>query len=167
MSARVIGVGQRLAGDDGVGIRVAERLRSLDLDDVQVDFVASTTELIARLTGVDRVIVVDAVLGSGALGHLHVATPEDFDAQQLVAISTHGLDLPAAVALARALYPESVAPEIQIVGLEIERPERLAEELSLTAAAAVEAAVRAVVAMLGENTSGGHECTSHPSPGKF
>lgn len=166
MSARVIGVGQRLAGDDGVGLRVAERLRSLDLEDVQVAFVASATDLIAKLTGVERVIVVDAVLGCGEPGRLHVATPEDFDAQHLVAITTHGLDLPAAVALARVLYPESVAPEIRILGIEIERPEALAEELSPPATASVEAAVRAVVGMLRENTPGGNECTNHPSPGR-
>lgn len=164
MSARVIGVGQRLAGDDGVGVRVAERLRSLGLEDVEVAFAASATDLIAALTGVRRVIVVDAVLGSGAPGHLHVATPEDFDAQRLVAITTHGLDLPAAVALARALYPDTVAPEIQIVGIEIERPEALAEALSPPATAAVEAAVRAVVALLRADTSGGNACTSRPSP---
>ncbi|MFZ6182798.1 hydrogenase maturation protease [Nannocystis pusilla] len=164
MSARVIGVGQRLAGDDGVGIRVAERLRSLDLEDVQVAFIASTTDLIAALTGAQRVIVVDAVLGVGEPGRLHIATPEDFAAQHLVAITTHGLDLPAAVALARALYPETVAPVIQIVGIEIERPATLDEELSPPATAAVEAAVRAVVVMLRAATSGGNECTNHPSP---
>lgn len=164
MSARVIGVGQRLAGDDAVGLRVAERLRSLDLESVQVAFAASATDLIAGLTGVRRVIVVDAVLGAGEPGHLHVATPEDFDAQHLVTITTHGLDLPAAVALARVLYPETVAPEIRIVGIEIERPERFAEALSPTVTAAVEAAVQTVLFLLRENASGGNECTSHPSP---
>ena len=164
MRARVVGVGQRLAGDDGVGVRVAERLRGLGLEDVEVAFAASATDLIGALTGTRRVIVVDAVLGAGAPGHLHVATPEEFAAQRLVAITTHGLDLPAAVALARALYPETVAPEIQLVGVEIERPAGLAAELSPRATAAVEAAVRAVMALLREDTSGGSACTSRPSP---
>jgi hydrogenase maturation protease len=166
MGARVVGIGQRLAGDDGVGLRVAERVRALDLPGVEVASAASATDLIAALEGPERVIVVDAVLGPGEPGRLHVAAPEDFGAGRLVAVSTHGLDVPGAVAMARALYPETVAPSIRIVGVEIARADRLGEGLSAEVAMAVEGAARAVIDLLCEGADGGTECTSHPSPGR-
>ncbi len=145
MVVRVIGVGQRAAGDDGVGPAVIDVLRREGAGEgVDLCEVNDPSALLPLLSGARRVILVDAALGGGGPGTVHVLAPEALAAHGVAPISTHGLSVGQALGLAHALTPESVCRDIRIVAISVERPACLAYGLSPEARAAVPRAAEAV-----------------------
>ncbi|WP_153820590.1 hydrogenase maturation protease [Polyangium spumosum] len=145
MVVRVIGIGQRAAGDDGLGPAVVDALRSEGaLEGVDLCEVNEPSALLPLLSGARRVILVDAALGGGEPGAVHVLAPEALLGGEIAPISTHGISVGQALGLARALEPEVVCQDIQIVAVSVERPACLAYGLSPEALAAVPRAARAV-----------------------
>lgn len=115
---RVIGVGNRHRRDDGVGLVVAERLRSEAGSGVVVmESGGDAAELIEAWGGVSRVIVIDAVHSGAAPGTVvrvdAIREPLPADAFQT---STHAFGLAAAVELARALG--QLPPVLVVYGIE-------------------------------------------------
>jgi hydrogenase maturation protease len=150
LRALVIGLGQPAGGDDGVGIAVIVRLRAEgEVEDVAFETATDASALVERLQENVPVVVVDAVVGGGSVGDVLVVAPErlDGDARPL---STHGLSVAQAIALARAVAPESVSSMIRIVGVVIAPPERGSTSLSSEVAAAIPAAVTTVRTLLRE-----------------
>jgi hydrogenase maturation protease len=152
MSARVIGLGQPAAGDDGVGIAVLERLREMGVPEgTELLEAREATALIALLETEKPVVLVDAVVGQDSVGEVL-----ELDGMALGArphgprlLSTHGVDVGQAIALARLLSPGAIASSIWIVGVTIERPDRYVHGLSPEVLAAVPHAARAVLTRVG------------------
>jgi hydrogenase maturation protease len=148
MAARVIGLGQPVAADDGVGIAVVRRLREMGVaPGVELFEAAEPTAIIPLLATPAPVILVDAVIGGGSPGQVLELSPERLDPRRPMPLSTHGVGVVQAVALARTLSPEAVSPRIRIVGVTIARPDRYRHALSPAVAAAVPRAAAAVVAL--------------------
>jgi hydrogenase maturation protease len=137
LAARIIGIGQPMAGDDGVGIAVADFIGSrTDCADIEVVRIAEPSRLVSMLTdGADPVILIDAVLDAGKVGRVVVLDPQGRPKAKL--LSTHGVGVREAIALARTLEPQQVASRIAIVGVTIGRVRRSGEKLSDEIAAAV------------------------------
>jgi hydrogenase maturation protease len=148
MSARVIGLGQRAAGDDGAGLVVLEALRAQGLPEgIELHEAAEATAIVPLLETKGRVILVDALLGAEP-GAVLTLSPEQLEEGGLSPLSTHGVSVAQAIALARMLSPE-VSPEIRLVGIGVRRPERYSHELSPEVLRAIPRAVDAVLALLG------------------
>jgi hydrogenase maturation protease len=149
MLVRIVGIGQRAAGDDGAGPAVLDRLRADGLcgPDVKLCEAAEPSALIPLLLGARRVIVVDAALAAGAPGEVLVVRPEDIETRPLSSVSTHGMSVGQAIALARVLFPDAVCADIHVVAIAAERPCGLSYGLSERVAAAIPAATRAVLAL--------------------
>lgn len=148
MSARVIGLGQRYGGDDAAGIAVIAHLRELGCPaGLELVEIHDASALVDALCTPLRVVVVDALLGRGRPGTVHLLSAASLGASALTALSTHGLDLPQAIALAEALHPEAVSRDIAIVGVEIARVERFHRGLSPEVEGAIEAAAQRVLAI--------------------
>jgi hydrogenase maturation protease len=137
LTARIVGVGQEWAGDDGVGIAVIAWLRRA-LAPVDLVETAEPTQLINLVTdGADPVVLVDAILDDGTAGRvmlLDAQIPGRYTARLL---STHGMGVMDAIELARIAHPDRVAKRICIVGITIRGASRAGKGLS----AAVENAV--------------------------
>jgi hydrogenase maturation protease len=145
---RVIGLGQAAAGDDQVGLAVIEHLRGAGApDDVELLTAAEPSALLPLLETPAPVVLVDAVLTAPA-GEVLVLEPEELEQRGLSTMSTHGLGVVQAVALARLLSPAAVSPSIHIVGVSISRPERFQQGLSPEVAAAVPRAAEHVLRTL-------------------
>lgn len=101
----VIGVGNRLRGDDGAGVAVAARLRDQVPPGVEV---VSCDEEPSRLMeawdGADSVVLVDTVSSGAPAGRLHrfEAGDEAIPARTFRS-STHAIGIAETVELARAL----------------------------------------------------------------
>lgn len=143
MNPRVIALGQRLAGDDAVGLAVADRLRAAGVPVIEV---ASATDLVTALEAPGDVVLVDAVLGDEP-GRVLVVTPEQLGRDGIAAVSSHGIDVPAALALAATLYPETANRVVRLVGIVIARAPRFTEGLSPAVDNAVHTAVERVLAL--------------------
>jgi hydrogenase maturation protease len=78
MRTMVLGLGNTIFKDDGVGIRVAAELKQLVNDK---NITIQSTELagmdmLETLSGYDRVIIIDAIQTGGSVGEIYRLTPE-------------------------------------------------------------------------------------------
>ena len=145
-STLVVGLGNPILGDDGVGWRVAESMRAR-LNDPDVEVLCLSLgglALMEHLAGYRRVIIVDAMTSGAPTGTLHRMTAREMDELSVQhTASVHDLSLSAALALGRELGLE-LPEEIQMVGVEA-RPEfEFGETLSAAVAAAMPVAACAV-----------------------
>jgi len=143
----VIGLGNPLLGDEGIGVRVAEELRGLELPS-GVDVIDGGTAglgLISLMEGYQRVIIVDAADMGRPPGSVVRFTPTEVQFRTVEApLSLHQIGLGGVLALAEAL---GISPgELVIIGVQpgqVEMGARLSPE--------VEGAIPQVIGMvLGE-----------------
>jgi hydrogenase maturation protease len=165
----VVGVGNEDRGDDALGPLAARLLGDMLTGDVGggpdgpppdlevVDWTGDPLGLLDRWDGVDRLVLIDAVVSGAAPGTTRRFGPDAPFARTSEA-STHGLGLAEALALGRALgrLPE----RIEVWGI---------EAVEFTAGApltpAVAEAVLALVARLGEELGGvAPESAPRPAP---
>jgi len=148
MKTLILGLGNPLLGDDGVGWRVAEQIRSQVTDpEVEVDCLAGGgLSLMERLIGYDRAILIDAMFaGQAPPGQLSC-----FDLEQLSdptaghLSSAHETSLKTALQLGLKLGL-SLPAEVRVVAIEAQHVYDFSEELSAPVAAAVPTAVQCIV----------------------
>jgi len=109
----VIGVGNVLVGDDGVGIAVVELLRSgsLPKNVSIIDMGTGGLGLIHALAKLDVAIIVDAVDFGGCPGETRCFSPGDVRSlKESTGLSTHECDLLNAIELSKELgeLPETI-----------------------------------------------------------
>lgn len=130
MQVRVIGVGNLLMGDEGVGVRVVEYLveRGMLPEGVEaVDGGTGGLKLIPYLEGVDRVVVVDAFKGNGRPGSIYRFDIEEIPSRTLQKLSLHEVDLREVFSLFTLM--KGRRPAGRIVGIE---PGMIAHGMGLT-----------------------------------
>ncbi|HEM55213.1 MAG TPA: hydrogenase maturation protease [Thermodesulfobium narugense] len=102
MKILVIGIGNELQGDDGLGVHVIKELKKVSLPD-EVDLLAGGTsgsDLIVYFEGVDFAIFVDAVRGGNKPGTIYKYKPEEMKYQKSIALSPHQIGIPETLSLA-------------------------------------------------------------------
>lgn len=142
----IVGVGQSLAGDDGVGIAVARRLRDEGLRVREATDASVVLDLLAEGA---RVVIVDAVVGGGAPGDV-LRLRADSLAEGVRPLSSHGVGVVDALSLARTLYGDEAARRVALVGVVIERPGAFTEGLSRAVEDAIECAAKTARALAEE-----------------
>ena len=157
----LVGVGNRLRGDDGVGLEVAHRVAGLHLDGVDV-VVAEPLDLVDLLVGHQQVVVVDAARPDGEPGRVRVHAVDADAIEDRRDASTHGIGVGQALELARAFggLPERLV----VVTVEAHRVD-VGAGLSEPVEAAVDQAVAAVLAALGVRDLGPDPGRPRPLPG--
>ncbi len=146
----VVGLGNPILGDDGVGWRVIDELDELEHDEASLQQACvGGVSLMELLVGYRHAIIVDAIIDPdaepGSVWCRPLSAVETQDASHLD--STHDAPLPAAIEAGRALG--AVLPsDIEVVGIVIERGDVFGEQLSDVVAAAVPVAAAAVVGAL-------------------
>ena len=143
---RVIGVGQRAAGDDAVGLAVASEVARL-APDVECHLAGDAMAIVPLLATTLPVVVVDAVLAAPP-GQVLVLALDDVQAGAAMAMSSHGLGVRQAIELARVTEPETTAREVSVVAVTIARPGAWQDGLGPDVAQAVPHAARQVLALL-------------------
>ncbi len=156
MKAVVIGVGNRLRGDDGVGLAVCDLLLEDPPSNTEVyGFEHVPAELCEHWEGASSVVLVDACVSEGsepgAIRRLNARdTPLAADTLRL---STHGFGLAEAIELARSL--DALPPRLCVYAIEGRSFER-GEGLSPAVAAAAKTVAAQIRAELEAS------CTSAP-----
>lgn len=154
--ARVIGIGREIAGDDGVGPAVVRALQAMGAPPgVAWHPACEPTAIIPLLETTAPVILVDAVVGA-APGQVLVLTPEELEGHGVAPLSSHGVGVVQAIALARILAPDAVTARLHLVGIAIPPPTAAAPRptdqpppwLSPPVAAALPLAAQAVLRLL-------------------
>ncbi len=157
----VVGLGNPILGDDGVGWRVAEAVQTA-VPHTKVEFLAlGGLSLMERLIGYDRVIIIDSIqTENGRIGDVTTfplqALP-DLSAGHTTAV--HDTSLQTALALGRQMGAP-LPDDIMIVGIEAARVYDFSDELTPEVEMTIPQAVTAVLELL--HTTLEIECLSTP-----
>jgi len=147
----ILGLGNPILTDDGVGIHVVRALaaRLNHRPDVEVAEVSlGGLRLLEAVTGYERVILIDAIqTGEGKAGEVYRLAPADFQ-RCLHVSSSHDLDFGTALELGRQMG-FSVPQEIVIFAVEVEDVLTFGEQCTPQVQAAIPDVVEAVLAEIG------------------
>lgn len=154
MKTLVIGLGNPILGDDGVGWRVVEEIarKTADRNDIEVDTVSlGGLSLMERITGYSRVILVDSFF----TGKKPIGTVCMFPLTELSELSSghttaiHDTSLRNALNVGRSMDISLPRDEdVLIVAIEAENVFDFSEILSPQVEAAVPQAVEAVLQLI-------------------
>ncbi len=154
MKTLVIGLGNPILGDDGVGWRVVEEIarKTADRTDVEVDTASlGGLSLMERLTGYERVILVDSIFSgkkpTGTVSLFHLEDLPDLSSGHTTAV--HDTSLQNALNVGRSMdIPLPRDGDVHIVAIEAENVYDFSESLSVPVEAAVPRAVEAVLQLI-------------------
>ena len=105
MKSLVLGIGNPILSDDGVGIKVAQEVgKKLDNPQITVsETSAAGLSLLDSIVGYDKVIIIDAIqTEKGKVGRIYRMKPEDFSFAKHVS-SPHQINLITALELGKVL----------------------------------------------------------------
>jgi hydrogenase maturation protease len=163
MKTLIIGLGNPILGDDGVGWVVAEQVRSVLLNpqsaihnpqSIEVDCASlGGLSLMERLSGSERVILVDAIFTGtqpvGTVSRFSLTALPDLSAGH--SASAHDTSLQNALQVGRDMHillPKN--EDVTIISIEAEAVYDFSQELSPSIAAAVPVALKKVLDMITE-----------------
>ncbi|MCX7920292.1 MAG: hydrogenase maturation protease [bacterium] len=151
MKTLILGLGNDILCDDGVGIHIANQIKEILASRAefrnphfanrnQILDVKTTTlagfNLLDLLTGYDRVILIDAIkTNTGKVGEIYQLTPDSFKTTPRL-FSFHDIDLPTALELAKRLNIP-MPQEIKIFAIQVQDTETLSETCTPEVAAAI------------------------------
>jgi len=154
MKTLIIGLGNPILGDDGVGWRVVEEIarKTANQPEVEVDCVSlGGLSLMERLTGYERVILVDSIFtGKKPLGTVSRFSLKDVpDLTAGHSASAHDTSLRNALNVGRSMNISLPRDEdVLIVAIETEIIYDFSETLSTSIEAALPQAVMAVLQLI-------------------
>lgn len=140
----ILGVGNILLSDEGVGVRIIEAMKEVTLpDNVELlDGGTGALDLLDVMANRDKVIIIDAVKGGGEPGAVYRFGPEDIRMQRQCFTSVHQVSLLDTLSMARLA---GCSPsDIVIFGIEPRRVD-WGLELSPKVAAAVPRVIELVL----------------------
>jgi hydrogenase maturation protease len=146
MKTLVLGIGNPILSDDGVGIRVAQEVGK-KLDDPQItvsETSAAGLSLLDSLIGYNNVIIIDAIQTKGGkAGQIYRMKPEDFSFAKHIS-SPHQINLVTALELGKALNL-AMPQEISIFAVEAKDTTSFSEECTPEVEQAIPEAVKMVL----------------------
>lgn len=150
MKTIVLGVGNPILRDDGVGIHVIEEIKKRRLNDSDVSFDTAFTgglNLLDMISGYEKVILVDAITEQ----HSKPGEVKRFSVRSATSLHSsnpHDVSLAEALTLAKDLGDTSLPKEIILIGIVVRRTHDFGEKLSTEVQRAVPTAVRMVLSEL-------------------
>lgn len=119
-STLVLGIGSPFISDDAIGFRVVERLRTLDIQDVDIEEASvSGLDLIEIMLDYRRVIVVDAILTGNFPPGKILVLGEDSLVVTVHGVNPHEANIGTTIALGRQLEPDRMPTEVFFVAIEV------------------------------------------------
>ena len=148
MKVLVLGIGNPLRSDDGIGIHVIEALKAEDLrEGVDIKEGISGLDVLDAIAGYDRIVIIDAIKSGGEPGIIYKLSVGDLHTQEMLhTFSTHDVDIPTMLQLGRDLYPGKIPEDIVIIAIEAEDIETFSE----TCTPRVEKAIQEVLHVIKE-----------------
>jgi hydrogenase maturation protease len=144
----VLGIGNTVLGDDGVGVRVAQEVaarvsdENVEVRDVSVDGL----NLFDFILGYDKLVVIDAIVTEdGRLGEVYRLEPETVCDPSRSAISPHHFNLGTTIEIGRRLFPDEMPQEVVLYAVDAHDSTVVSEQMTREVEEAVPRAVRMVL----------------------
>jgi hydrogenase maturation protease len=145
----IIGIGNVILGDEGVGVHVLNRLKQ-EKTLKGVELIEGGVGGIALLNFIKNArvaIFIDSVAGTNP-GKIHRFTQTDLDKKiktKLHPMSLHDIGLAEMIKIGDTLYPDEMPKEIVIYGVEIAQLRMYSAELSEKVSASVDKVVKLII----------------------
>jgi len=143
MKTLILGVGNKILGDDGVGICIANEVKKkINNPDIKVDeAITGGMNLLDLILGYDKVIIIDAVKSKdGSHGKVERISLNNFNTMH--SFNPHDVSLNEAIEMAKKLGENRIPKEIIIIGIMMKSiPLEFGENLSKEIAAIIPEAV--------------------------
>ncbi len=113
----ILGIGNLLMKDDGIGIHVVNRLNQMELPDgiEAIDGATFTLELLSIFQEASRILIVDAVKGGHSPGSVYYLTPDNLINEKSRVLSLHQVGFLDVIETAKEM---GYCPDIRILGVE-------------------------------------------------
>jgi hydrogenase maturation protease len=155
MKILVVGLGNPILGDDGVGWKVAEEVKGKLPADACVEIECLSLggiSLMEHLIGYTRAILVDSFALDEPLGTILILKLDDLPSYSAYhTTSPHDTSLQNAIVMGKALGAK-LPDEVTVVGIATKHIHEFSEELSPPVAEAVPLAVKFVLDLIGQAT---------------
>jgi len=115
MGKFVLGIGNVLLGDEGIGCHVVHALEGISLPDVKIIDGGTCPDVVQFLEDADKLIIVDAVKGGGMPGQIYRFHLEDITLEQKPFLSLHDVGLVDSLMLMQLWHKTG---EAVIIGVE-------------------------------------------------
>ena len=127
----LLGIGNPLLTDDGLGIIVARYISKKNLPGVDFEeATASGIEVMEMMLDYEKVVIVDATMfPDREPGEIMRLKEEDFS-HTVHGSSPHGVNLPTAIALGRKTSPERMPREIVFIAMQAEDVSTFSEKMT-------------------------------------
>ncbi|MGA2238538.1 MAG: hydrogenase maturation protease [Candidatus Bathyarchaeia archaeon] len=133
MRRLVLGIGNTIMGDDGVGIYVVRMVKDRTRSQADLQFKelgVSGFNLVEEILGYDEVIIVDSYASTEADdGQIREFSPADFE-DTVHASSPHGANFATALGVYRKLQPDKIPKRVRIFTIDIHPTDAFGESLS-------------------------------------
>jgi hydrogenase maturation protease len=93
MGKVVVGIGNVLLRDEGIGCHVVHALDGLSLPHVETIDGGTCPDVLQLVEDADKLVIVDAVRGGGTPGQIYRFRPEEIDLEQKPLLSLHDMSL--------------------------------------------------------------------------
>ncbi len=155
MKTLVVGLGNPILGDDGVGWKIAEQVQKQLRPDPCVEIECLSLggiSLMEHLIGYDRAILIDAFSLDEPIGSILALKLSDLpNYSAFHTTNTHDTSLQNALEFGRSLGAQ-LPEDVMVVGIATKQIYDFSEELSPPVAEAVPQAVRIVIDLLRQTT---------------
>jgi len=115
MGKFVLGIGNVLLRDEGVGCHVVHALEEIPLPDVKIIDGGTCPDILQLLEDADKLVIVDAVKGGGTPGQIYRFHLEDITLEQKPFLSLHDVGLVDSLMLMQLWHKTG---EAVIIGVE-------------------------------------------------
>lgn len=154
----LIGLGNPILGDDGVGWKVVEHFQQQFNLPVELDvecLALGGMSLMEHMVGYDRAILVDAIItGKQPLGSIYCLDIDDLPNQAAGhLVSSHDTTLQVALELGRSMNIK-LPDQITIVAVESQNVYDFSEELTPAVSSAVDGAAKLLLDLLTDSAEG-------------
>jgi len=151
MKILIVGIGNPILRDDGVGVHVARCLQRVIGKHKDIEVMELNTQGLAlaeAFFGYDKVILVDAVMTKdGKPGQIRKLNPDDFSLL-LHASSPHDMNFITAIEACRRIDPDRFPKEIIVIGIEAKYIAEFGDKLSPEVSIAVPKAVKMILGII-------------------
>lgn len=129
----LLGIGQRLRGDDAIGLIAVEQWAEAHPDTANSPLIRVETlelpglGLLEAIAGAEKAVIVDAVRSGSPVATIHKLTENDLLSFSPDSRSAHGWGVAETIKLGRTLEKDDLPNEIRVIGIEAEQVEMGAE----------------------------------------
>ena len=154
----IVGVGNRLLGDEGVGLHIIDKLSQIPMPSHVniIDCGCDLLSLIAYINEPERIFIIDAIRAGGEPGEIYSFDYSTLAAMKIQMYSAHQVKTVDALRLIKLVCPALADSEIVVIGIE-PKTMKLSSDLSKEVSESISEVTRFVLEEISLRFSPWHE----------